>query len=323
MAILVGIDEAGYGPLLGPLVVSSVVLEMPEECLRADLWKLLGQAVCAHKKGLAGRLLVNDSKKVYTRSSGIGPLRRTVLSCLNALDPPACPRTAAELIGFLCPDAAERLQADPWYARLDQQPLGQNQTDTAIAGSMLRKTMSENNMRICAVRSRCMDAGFYNQRVEQVKNKSRVLFTEVCSLVLAAFSSEAQAGQPMQVIIDRQGGRINYQQDLLRMFPGYSLSVLRQDDKMSSYELSQSSKIMRIHFCLKADSKYMCVSLASMVSKYLREVLMDAFNAHFCGLCSNLKPTAGYWEDGQRFLKDLSDLLPDYQYDPQKMVRIL
>ncbi len=323
MAILVGIDEAGYGPLLGPLVVSSVVLEMPEEYLRADLWKLLSKAVCAHKKGLAGRLLINDSKKVYTRSAGISLLRRTVLSCLHALDAPACPHTAADLVGCLCPDALERLLADPWYARLDQQPLGHDPIDTAIAGGMLRKILNQNTMRLRAVRSRCMDAGFYNQRVEQVKNKSRVLFTEVCSLVLAAFCNEAQAGQPMQVIIDRQGGRINYQQDLLRMFPGYAFSVVRQDDKISSYELTRAGKVMRIHFCLKADAKYLCVSLASMVSKYLREVLMEAFNAHFCGLCSNLKPTAGYWEDGQRFLKDLSDLLPDYQYDPQKMVRIL
>ncbi|MHC5117167.1 MAG: ribonuclease HII, partial [Planctomycetota bacterium] len=35
MALLVGIDEAGYGPLLGPLVVSAVALKVPEGLLRA------------------------------------------------------------------------------------------------------------------------------------------------------------------------------------------------------------------------------------------------------------------------------------------------
>ncbi|MCI0499722.1 MAG: hypothetical protein L0Y36_08605 [Planctomycetales bacterium] len=323
MAILVGIDEAGYGPLLGPLVVSSVVFELPHDLLRADLWTLLGKAVSAHKKGLAGRLLITDSKKAYSRSAGIGPLRRTVLSCLNALDePPSALSTASDLIRTLCPDCLERLTLDPWHARLDDQPLGHDMTDAGIAGAVLRKTLAEQRMRLRAIRSRCMDAGFYNERVERVKNKSRVLFTELCALILEAFTRDA-AADTMQVIVDRQGGRIAYQQELLRMFPGFALSVLRQDDKMSSYELSRSGKTMRIHFCMKADANYLGVSLASMVSKYLREVMMEAFNVYFCGLCSSLKPTAGYWQDGQRFLKDLSTLLPEYQYDTRKMARIL
>ncbi|MHC5213685.1 MAG: hypothetical protein ACYSOO_03740, partial [Planctomycetota bacterium] len=67
MALLVGIDEAGYGPLLGPLVVSAVALEVPEGLLRADLWEVLAKAVSAQKRGLAGRLLIADSKKAYNR----------------------------------------------------------------------------------------------------------------------------------------------------------------------------------------------------------------------------------------------------------------
>jgi ribonuclease HII len=324
MAILVGIDEAGYGPLLGPLVISSVVFEMPQELLRADLWKILGKAVSPHKKGLAGRLLITDSKKAYSRSGGIGSLRRTVLSCLFAMNEQCTAlSTAFELIRWVCPDCMERLTNNPWYARLAEQPLGHDTADAAIAGAVLRKTMAEHAMRIRAVRSRCMEAGFYNERVERVRNKSRVLFTELCTLILEAFITDADSTDPMQVIVDRQGGRIAYQQELLRMFPDFSLSVLRQDDNMSSYEMSRAGKTMRIHFCMKADAKYLGVSLASMVSKYLREVMMEAFNAFFCGLCSGLKPTAGYWQDGQRFLKDLSNLLPQYQYDPRKIARIL
>ena len=78
MALLVGIDEAGYGPLLGPLVVSAVALEVPEGLLRADLWDVLGKAVSAQKRGLAGRLLIADSKKAYNRKKGIDPLRRSI-----------------------------------------------------------------------------------------------------------------------------------------------------------------------------------------------------------------------------------------------------
>ena len=80
---------------------------------------------------------------------------------------------------------------------------------------------------------------------------------------------------------------------------------------------------MRIHFCIKADTKYLTVALASMVSKYLREVMMESLNRHFCELCPELKPTAGYWQDGQRFMKNLSTALEADQFDTGKLVRIL
>lgn len=107
------------------------------------------------------------------------------------------------------------------------------------------------------------------------------------------------------------------------MFPEFSLSVIRQDATMSSYEMTHSGRIMRIHFCIKADSKYLTVALASMVSKYLREVMMASLNRYFCELCPDLTPTAGYWQDGQRFVKDLSTMLSSEQIDKQKLVRIL
>src|SRR5262249_37174349 len=38
MAWLIGIDEAGYGPNLGPLVMSSVAWRVPARLLGANLW---------------------------------------------------------------------------------------------------------------------------------------------------------------------------------------------------------------------------------------------------------------------------------------------
>ncbi len=324
MATLIGIDEAGYGPLLGPLVASAVALEVPEGLLRADLWEVLGKAVSAQKKGLAGRVLIADSKKVYNRKKGIDPLRRAVLAGLHTWrNGQTTMATAGEVLSLICPQLLERVGLYPWYQGLAAQPLGHDAADISIAGGVLGKTMAGHGISISGIQSRCLDVAFYNDRVSKVKNKSRVLFTEICSLISQAFEQNASDAEPMQVIVDRQGGRINYQRELLRMFPGFSLSVIRQDEKMSSYEMAQSGKTMRIHFCMKADSKYLTVALASMVSKYLREVMMASLNNYFCNLCDDLKPTAGYWQDGQRFVKDLSTMLSSEQIDKQKLVRIL
>ena len=282
MATLVGIDEAGYGPLMGPLVVSAVSLDMPETLLRSDLWEVLSKAVSVQKKGLAGRLLVTDSKKAYSRKNGIDPLRRTVLSVLHAWkNGTAQMNTIQDFLSLVCPEVLEHVNSYPWYKELNSHSLNHNPSDIAIAAGVLHKTMAEHHIQITGIHSKCLDVELYNSRVRKVKNKSRVLFTELCTLILEAFNRNTHPTEPIQVIVDRQGGRVNYQQELLRMFPNFSLSVIRQGPNMSSYELNRNSQIMRIHFCAKADTKYLIVSIASMVSKYLREIMMHSLNHYF------------------------------------------
>ena len=82
MVVLVGIDEAGFGPLLGPLVVSSSSFSLPNNLLKTDLWQVLRNSVGNRRKRLAGRMLITDSKKAYSRAAGIKHLERTVLGCL-------------------------------------------------------------------------------------------------------------------------------------------------------------------------------------------------------------------------------------------------
>lgn len=323
MATLVGIDEAGYGPLLGPLVVSAVTMQLPQALLKADHWAVLKQSVSAQKKGLAGRLLITDSKKAFTRSAGIGHLRRTVLACVCASnDGSGSISNASDVIAALFPEYTEQTCRYRWYEQLHQQELGHCPEDISIAAAALKKNLCDNDMTIEHIQSRCLDVELFNHRVSSVKNKSRVLFTELCSLIMKAFDRHPAGDDPLHIIVDRQGGRVNYQQELMRMFPGCGLTTIRQDAKMSSYSLELGNKVMRIHFCIKADSRHLCVALASMTSKYLREVMMESLNNYFYTLCDRLKPTAGYWQDGQRFIKDITPHIEDIESLQDKLVRI-
>jgi len=47
------------------------------------------------------------------------------------------------------------------------------------------------------------------------------------------------------------------------------------------------------------------VALASMLSKYLREALMRRFNTFWARYMPEVPPTAGYYGDGARFLRDI------------------
>jgi ribonuclease HII len=78
---------------------------------------------------------------------------------------------------------------------------------------------------------------------------------------------------------------------------------------------------MRISFMVDAEESHMPVALASMVSKYTRELLMDRLNAYFIRRIPGLKPTAGYAQDGKRFLEDLNPHLADLGIDPGTLRR--
>ncbi|MCA8981886.1 MAG: hypothetical protein KDC14_17785, partial [Planctomycetes bacterium] len=64
--IVAGIDEAGLGPLLGPLTFGLTVFELEES--NEDLWSALDSAVTNEPRRDRERLVVADSKKVYTRN---------------------------------------------------------------------------------------------------------------------------------------------------------------------------------------------------------------------------------------------------------------
>jgi len=336
MTVLVGIDEAGFGPILGPLVVSSSAFMLPRSLLSADLGQVLRKSVSDKRKHLAGRLLITDSKKAHNKSLGIKHLERTVLACLRCLGQQ--PGTLTELLAVLCPTCLDGLGEYPWYKDTSSQKIPVDLPDVKIASAVLADDMASKGVQLLSLKSRCLDVGYYNRMVSNVKNKASVLFTAVCQLIQDAF--ENFAGQDLQIIVDRQGGRVRYRQSLLRMFPDIDLRIIAEGPQSSSYELQGDGKgqpphgdggVNRltlpsdgrvfVHFVVDGDEKFLPVSLASMVSKYLRELFMFSINRYFALLCPDLKPTAGYWTDGLRFISELKKNLPHLEYDTDLLIR--
>ena len=317
MAVLVGIDEAGFGPLLGPLIVSSSTFSLPHQLLAADLWQVLRKSVGSKRKHLGGRLLIADSKKAYSRSLGIRHLERTTLACLRCLDKNSA--TLTELVRLLCPDCLERLSDYPWYRDSAGYSLLADRADVAIASAVLGEDLASNGMKQLRLESCCLDVAYYNKMISSVKNKASVLFTATCRLIKNAFDDFA--GDELQIIVDRQGGRVRYRKNLQRMFPGMELKILCESPAISSYESKANGKQMRLHFVVGADERFLPVSLASMVSKYLRELLIDQMNRYFVGFHTGLKPTAGYWKDGLRFIEDLKTHIPHVSYEADQLIR--
>ena len=317
MAVLVGIDEAGFGPLLGPLVVSSSTFSLPHHLLKSDLWQILKRSLSNRRKRLAGRLLVADSKKAFSRSLGITHLERTVLASLKCLDQE--PATLAELMGILCPSCFERLSDYPWYEGAGSRPLPTNGADRDIASSVLAEDLASNGMKLLDLKSYCLDVAYYNQLVAAVRNKANVLFSITSRLIKRAYDKFSD--DDLHIILDRQGGRIHYRKHLQRLFGDLELKILCENPTTSSYQLHAHGKRMRIHFVVGADGRFLPVSLASMISKYLRELQISNINRYFTGFNGDLRPTAGYWKDGLRFVEEIRTTLPDVKFDRTQLIR--
>ncbi|MHC4346425.1 MAG: hypothetical protein ACYSUP_17270 [Planctomycetota bacterium] len=317
MAVLAGIDEAGYGPILGPLVVSSSVFSLPRSLLANDLWHVLRKSVGNRKQHLAGRLLVCDSKKAYSRAVGVRHLERTALAFLRC----ACkePGTSGELLEIVCPDLADRLAGYPWYNEAGNYHIVANQADIALASQVLKDDLASHGMEFLTFRGCCLDVAYYNKMVSVMKNKARVLFGATTQLIKHIYDNYVT--DELQVVVDRQGGRIRYRRDLQRMFPEMELQILCESVRTSSYELKEEHRKMRLHFVVGADASFMPVALASMVSKYIRELLIASINRYFMRLDAGLRPTAGYWKDGLRFIEDLKANPGHVEFDSNQLIR--
>jgi len=317
MTILAGIDEAGFGPLLGPLVGSSCAFCVPAELVEEDLWHVLRKSVGKTRKQLRGRLLIADSKKAYKRAEGLGHLERSVLAVLRSLD--SHPAQLCELLAVLCPDGVTRLWEYPWYQQAEHHPLPVDRADLRIAAKVFGEDTETVGVRPVAVASHCLDVAHYNTMIQNVRNKAQVLFGTTTRLIQSMLDRFPE--HDAHILVDRQGGRVHYREHLLRSFPEMELRIIQESERCSAYALRSRSRAVHMSFEVGADERHLPVSLASMVSKYVRELLMDSVNRYFARMSPSLKPTAGYWTDGLRFLDDLARCVPDLQIDRHRLVR--
>ena len=251
--IILGSDEAGYGPNLGPLVVSLTVWEASSDDL-SFLFEPLKKA----------GITIADSKKLYSGGS-LAALESGVLAPLRSLN---------------------------------------NTSPLADDFSMI---LHQHQTRLLDMRYRTVEPEEFNRLLDQFNSKGSLLSHVTLRLISDQLKKLVQENKttPILVLCDKHGGRNHYLDILTEFFPGEFIQPVQESRESSVYFLNWQGRQLEFRFLAKGESN-LPIALASMLSKYQRELAMARFNEFWRSHVPGLKPTAGYPEDAKRFKQQIA-----------------
>ena len=299
MSYLIGTDEAGYGPNLGPLIVAANVWHIPAEIFHADLYDVLQDSVTSQTDSTETgcRIVIADSKRLYQSGKGLKLLERTLFPVLTVLDQPV--QRWRRLWDAIAPESKSSRLAVPWYQHYDAVIPQQMDPSTVYSLSgRLKESCRLQSIELMSLRARAIFTREFNGLVKEYGSKGTLLSLVTLSLVkqlLAKYKDE-----PVRILCDKHGARNRYGALLQQQFPDHLVEVYRESQDESVYFWGPARRRVEIRFKAKGES-YLPSALASIAAKYLREMAMQAFNSYWLDQIPNLQPTAGYPVDAKRF----------------------
>ena len=320
MTLLIGIDEAGYGPNLGPLVVAATAWEVENETRKtvvngkmeteeregADLYDLLADSVS--RRPAKGRIAIADSKRLYKPGSGLGRLERAVHAALAA-----CGQTGeswSALLESLGADPASRRQEVPWQRDFDGPlPIDVATGEVDSLGKRLAASCQVAGVRLIGLRGRIMFPREFNDLTVRHDSKGAALSHTTLNLlqeflVDVAGKQDFRHRQSTRIVCDKHGGRNRYGPLLAAHFPAETIRTFEEGRTESRYRWGNEDASTEISFRVRGEA-FLPTALASMTAKYLRELAMGRFNRFWRMHIPEIRPTAGYPLDAKRFRAEI------------------
>ncbi len=274
--LVIGIDENGLGPRLGPLIATAVVLEVSAYDPRA-LGKRAARAGVGDSKVTAGfgNMKIAESIALALAEQALGRVPADVDELL----------TAIAVDGLLplrsiCPSASH---PQCWSHALTLPAFG---GEVALGRRALAK-LARGGMGVRRARSAIACARAFNDGVVQLGSKLRVdlaLFERLLE------DGRRALGEDSLAICGMVGGIRRYVPQFSTIDPA-RIQVIEEVKGRSSYRIEGLGEV---RFEVDSDARHPPVALASMLGKYVREVVMARQNGFYRARDPVLEEVSGY-----------------------------
>jgi len=317
MRLILGVDEAGYGPNMGPLViaVSAWALDSSLDVLDG-LTPFAPEFQAAPWNPSSDFIPLGDSKKIYQPNKGLAGLNCSIRFFESLIEGKPGKQSPWFEFANLAAQDIDRLESIQWYHRSLHQVINEKR-DVLTESAMLfaKEKFLKLGLQLIDVRLRVLEEALFNEMVNQLGNKSDVLGQTSLTLAWNVLDSAVNFNQfeSIEIYCDRQGGRKRYSPLLSHT---YSLSApnkqvpffttLSETPEASCYSMDYRGIPTTIRFQVGGDSLF-APAASSIVAKWTRESLMQRLNRYWRALVGDsLRPTAGYAVDAARFAKDIA-----------------
>lgn len=273
MAFRIGVDENGLGPRLGPMIVTAVLAEVTEE----------GARVAGRKpRGRLGEVLGDSKAMVAHGDVSLGEAWARALARRGCGRGPAAEAASVDDLvhGFAVDDATELRRHCSHHGEKmcwSSEHEGFEADGDAVAelSGHLDK-LAKKGVTVRAVRSVIVCTKRLNDHFDASRSRFVVDLHAMERLVL---SLREHAGADVDAVCGKVGGIGNYV-DFFGPLGGRLFMELERSRKRSAYHFPG---VGQLAFVVDADDSDLLVGLASMVGKWLREVLMDRIARNLAG----------------------------------------
>lgn len=279
--VRIGADENGLGPRLGPLVVTAVLARVEPEA-----WEM-----CGRRPRGALRKRLGDSKAFVAHGNV-----ELAEAWARALALRGCARHAAEspadLVRAISLDDAGELER-PCPEHAHAQCWGAHGEVFTAPDKLVRTLgadldrLADKGIVIQGVRSVIVCAKRLNDEVDEGRHRFTVDLHSMERLVLSFAES---AGDEVYAVCGKVGGFGKYSQ-VFGPLGGRLHATVEETRRRSTYRFPG---VGVLSFVQDADASDLLVSMASMVGKYLREILMARIVRHYQRAAPDLPDASGY-----------------------------
>ncbi len=296
--LVVGVDENGLGPRLGPLVVTAVTVEAAGE---------KAAKVALGRPGRAFATRINDSKKLVSyKERSLGEAWARVLGDAVSL-PTSSP---AELVFGLSLEPEAVLRAPcPTDGDHSHQCFSVEGEAFEATGELLGQVRSDlarlekRGLKIVSVRVSLVCTRRLNDAAARGTTRFQVDLHAMERLVLASRAQSSGDGVNADVVaVCGKVGGYNQYSNAFGPLAGRLHAIVCEGRAKSEYALPG---LGRMAFVRDADAKHLVVCLASLVGKYVRDLLTARAVRHHKRTLPHLPMVSGYHDPvTTRFIDD-------------------